>query len=116
MSRIVKIVDADLVSRWNNILGLKKAVEGAKQDEVIERFNIVLFPGDEDETYVAEFKLVNGNEDSGPYLDVILWDDGSEVFVCDPSFERLNTEFFVRDSYMNKEFRIALEASQKVQC
>ena len=115
MNRIVKIVDADIVSRWNNILSLKKAAEGTKRDEVIERFDLVLFPGDEDETYVVEFKLVNGNEDSGPYLDVILWNDGSEVFVCDPSFERLDTEFFVRDSLMNKEFRIVLEANQKVQ-
>lgn len=115
MSRIVKVVDADLVSRWNEILRLKKAVEGTKRDEVIERFDIVLFPGDEDETYEVEFKLVNGNEDSGPYLDVILWDDGQEVFVCDPSFERLDTEFWMRDSYMNKEFRIALETNQKVQ-
>jgi len=115
VSRIVKIVDAELVSRWNRILGLKKADEGTKRDEVIERFDMELFPGDKDETYVVEFKLVNGNEDSGPYLDVILWDDGSEVFVCDPSFERLDTEFFVRDSYMNKEFRIALEPNQKVQ-
>lgn len=114
MSRIVKVVESDLVSRWNKILSLKKAYEGTNRHEVIERFNVVLFPGDNDETYEVEFNLVNGGENSGPYLDVILWDDGQEIFVCDPSFERLDTEFWVRDSYLNKEFRIVLEPNQKV--
>lgn len=111
MSRIVRQIEAELVNRWNKILELKTAVEGTKRDEVIERFDFELFPGEEN--YVVEFKLVNGDKESGPYLDIILWDDSNEVFVSDPSHQKIDDEFFVRDSHMNREFTIVLETKKQ---
>lgn len=105
MSRVTKTVPAKRIQEWNAILARRSAHVGVKHGEVIEEFDIKLF---DDEELEVQFKLVNGDKECCPYLDVILWDDGVEVSVCHPGHEKLDDEFKFRDSYMGREYTLII--------
>jgi hypothetical protein len=108
MSQLCRTVPKERIEQWNKILALKTALEDHGHDLVIDEFDIDLFKG---EQHVVTFKLVNGDKESGPYLDVVLWDDGTEVYVCQSGHERLDDTFFMRDSYMGKEWNLKIQAA-----
>lgn len=107
MSQLVRTVSKERIEQWNKILALKTALEDHGHDLVIDEFDIDLFEG---EQYVVSFKLVNGDKEAGPYLDVTLWDDGSEIQTLPPSHERLDGTFMLRDSFMQKEWNLKIQA------
>lgn len=108
MSQIIRTVPKERIENWNKILALKTALEDHPHDEVIEEFDIELFKG---EQYVVTFKLVNGDKEAGPYLDVIFCDDGSEIQTLPAGHERLDKTYSLSDSYMCKEWDLKIQAA-----
>ncbi len=75
-----------------------------RSDEVMDSYTIEMQDG-----YFVDFVLVNGDESAGPYLDVILFHNGHEVQVLQPSFQRLSGKFHLADKSANQEFQVVIE-------
>jgi hypothetical protein len=96
-------IRTDTLTYWNSVLSQKQGLEGKPFDQEIESFEVPLC-----DDYVALFKLVNGDEQSGPYLDVSLYDGDQEVQVIDPGFETLNGIYTFYDSYEKRELSLQI--------
>ena len=74
----VLLVNSAVVSEINGFLAVDKPVPDAGLDEVMNTFTANFGNGIE-----ADIKFCNG--DTGPYIDAVLFQDGSEVHVLEPS-------------------------------
>ena len=74
----VLLVNCAVVSEIEGFLAKDKPVPDAGLDEVMNTFMANFGEGIE-----ADIKFCNG--DTGPYIDAVLFDEGSEVFVLEPS-------------------------------
>ena len=66
------------IDEMNEMLLQKSRIDG--YGELIETFT-ACFPGG---SYEVDIKVVNGDEQSGPYVDAVLFEDGNELAVLEP--------------------------------
>jgi hypothetical protein len=89
---------------WNRLLKRKTGSPDYKKDAEIEKFNVALC-----DSYNVDFSIVNGDKESGPYLDVVLYDDDQEVQTLPASFEKLEGTYKFYDSVEGRELVLILE-------
>ena len=97
-------VPAERLSVWNALLLLKKASPDFLFDREISFFEVPL-----ENDYSVDFRLVNGDKEAGPYLDVLFCLDGQEIQVLDPSFEKLDGTYIFHDHNAGLKFVVTLE-------
>ena len=72
-------LNKDIVQEIQALLDKDVAVEDAGSDEIMNTFTVDFGDGIQ-----ADINFIN--TDNGPYLDAILFNQGSEVFVLEPSY------------------------------
>lgn len=82
-------VDLDRANKCDQILALKVADPGYKENDQIDGMTVTV-----SETYEIDFNLYNGNEETGPWLDAILFDTCCEVMTLDPVHESITGTSF----------------------
>lgn len=97
-------VPSERLAVWNSILSLKKGSPDFLFDREISVFEVPLQDG-----YSADFSLVNGDKESGPYLDVVFSLDGQEVNVLPPGFEKLDGSYTLVDHSDGTTFVLSLQ-------
>jgi hypothetical protein len=75
---VTKQIDADDARAWQDAMDSDTLVEGHDPDGVLETFTFQ-FPGT---LFEADIKVCNG--DTGPWIDAVLFHNGSEVMCLDP--------------------------------
>ena len=76
---IVVAIDKRIMQEMQKLLDKDMPVEDAGSDEVMNTFTVDFGDGIE-----ADIKFCN--TDNGPYIDAVLFNQGSEVFVLDPQY------------------------------
>ena len=71
---------------WRQCLSTRHRVD--KYGDMIDCLTFDLGDG-----YEIDLKLCNGDDDAGPYIDVVLFHDGCEVSCLEPEFEELEGEY-----------------------
>lgn len=97
-------LSSETIDFINNTLALKSAHPDFKHDHLIYSFTVSLC-----DAYEVDFKLVNGDDESGPYLDVVLFDDGMEVCSLEPNREKIEGEYILWDSIEDRYFTVRIE-------
>lgn len=87
--KVIAVKDKTL-TELNEILSLQVGSSDYAQGETIETFSTDLL-GD---GYEVDIKVVNGDDSAGAYIDAVLFLNGQEVYCLEPSFERLDGEYF----------------------
>lgn len=85
MNRIIH-VKKSLLKQFKKWLALNSAVEDAGYEEMLYKVTAVFPMGIE-----ADIKLVNSS--SGPYVDAVLFRDGCEIALLEPSYETFEGEY-----------------------
>jgi len=96
--KIIKVRAVELADA-NEILQRTEFVDDAGRDEVIYLFSVVFFDNIE-----ADIKVCNGD---GPFINAILFNNGSEVCVSEPAFDSLEGEYIF--SYEDDEYTVLVE-------
>lgn len=73
-------LDRHIIDEWNKNLMKHTRVKDA--GELIDCLHFDFGDGIE-----VDIILVNGCEDSGPYIDAVLFDEGNEISCLEPNFE-----------------------------
>ena len=98
IKRTVKVT-ANQLSEANEILKRTDFVEDAGRDELLYSFSVSFGNGIE-----ADIKVYNGD---GPFVDAILFHDGSEVFIMEPCVEQLDGEYIFE--YLGHKYIVNIE-------
>lgn len=72
-------LDRDTAYFFNKCLSSETAIDKYKQGDLMESFTIKL-----PNKYEVDFKLINGDEDASPWLDVVLFDENGNELACIP--------------------------------
>ncbi len=83
----VLVFSKEKLESLNKLLEQTRRVDDEPKD-IIETFTVKFKDGRE-----ADIKVVNGSEDSGPYIDAVLFEDGQEIAVCEPVFDELDGDY-----------------------
>lgn len=97
-------IDAATCNYFNRFLAMKKGSPEHKRDAQIASKTILL-----SDTYFVDFNLVNGDKEAGPYLDVVLFDDGEEVQTLPPERTQLEGIYKFYDSVEKRELTLIIQ-------
>ncbi len=85
MEKHIEKLPSSQIAFYNRFLAMKQGSKEYKRDCQISSATILL-----DNNMSVDFNLVNGNSDSGPYLDVVLFDEnGCEIESLPPFAEKM---------------------------
>jgi len=93
------VLPKSTIARVNKMLNAGAEIEDAGQDDVLETFTAKF----DHDGHEADIKVVNS--DGGPYIDAVLFQNGNEVDLLEPSY-RLDGE------YAFDEFKVIIKAGK----
>lgn len=97
--QIEYILDTDIKAFFNKCLSSEKGVEKYKESDLIDFFTVTL-----PNKYEVDFKLINGDSEASPWLDVVLFDEYGNEITCLPD-----------ESYeVDGEYCFSLEGSEDI--
>jgi len=98
-------LDPDIIAHYNALLQRTTQDPNHKRDSIIEVWTVAFStkPG-----FEVDIKVINGCIDSGPYIDPVLFDEGSEITTIDIA-DQLDREYVF--SYDGEEFRVTVSAA-----
>lgn len=97
-------IDAATCEYFNSFLAMTSCSTGHKKNYQIASKTVLL-----SDNYSVDFNLVNGDDEAGPYLDVILFDDGEEVQTLPPDRTQLEGTYKFYDSVEKRELTLVIE-------
>ncbi len=97
-------IDVATCDYFNKFLAMKKGSPEYKRDAQIASKTILLCEG-----YSVDFYLVNGDDEAGPYLDVVLFDSGMEVQTLPPERTQLEGTYKFYDSVEKRELTLIIQ-------
>jgi hypothetical protein len=100
----VEKIDASTCDYFNRYLGMRVGSKEFKKDQQIASQTVLLC-----DSYSVDFNLVNGDDEAGPYLDVVLFDDGEEVQTLPPTRIQLEGTYKFYDSYEKRELTLIIK-------
>lgn len=97
-------IDAATCDYFNKFLAMKKGSTEHKRDAQIASKTVLL-----SDDYSVDFNLVNGDNEAGPYLDVVLFDGGEEVQALPPERTQFEGTYKFYDSYEKRELTLIIQ-------
>ena len=97
-------IDADTCDYFNKFLAMKKGSPEYKRDRQIASHTVLLC-----DEYSVDFNLINGDKEDGPYLDIVLFDDGEEVQTLPVSRGQLEGTYKFYDSIEKRELTLIIQ-------
>lgn len=97
-------IDAATCEYFNRSLAMTRGSDEFKKDRQIASKTVLL-----SDNYSVDFNLVNGDDEAGPYLDVVLFDDGEEVQTLPPERTQLEGTYKFYDSYEKRELTLIIQ-------
>lgn len=88
-------------------LDLARTSRDPDSGELIETFTADLGDG-----YEVDIKIVNGDEQAGPYVDAVLFHMGCELCCLEPGFDRVDGEYIFQTD--DKKFIVEVVADTNV--
>lgn len=98
----VEYMDARQCDYFNRFLAMKTGAKDYKRDTVIVSATVIV--GD----YTVDFNLVNGDDRSGPYLDVVLFDGADEVSALPAFAERIEGVYKLNDPESQRDIIVEI--------
>jgi len=81
-------LDSTTIELFNLLLGSNVIATEYQEGGLVEKFTVTVG------AYEVDYILVNGTKDSGPWMDVIVYDnDGNEAYIFPPDREKVNGEY-----------------------
>lgn len=99
-----------LLTQLNGWLAQHTAVAGYKETAVLYSLP-VCFAKNPEGNIEADIKVCNG--DTGPYIDAVLFCDGNEQAVLEPSFEQFEGTYIFH--YAGNKYQVTIREAQPVQ-
>jgi len=97
-------ISATKCDYFNQFLAMKQGSSEHKKDSQIASHTVLLC-----DDYSVDLNLINGDKESGPYLDVVLFDGGEEVQTLPPSRTKLEGTYKFYDSVEKRELSFVIE-------
>jgi hypothetical protein len=101
-------IEAARCDYFNTFLAMKTRSVAFKKNSQILSHTVLL-----SDAYCVDFNLVNGDDEAGPYLDVILFDEGQEVQVLPPERTKIEGTYKFYDSFEKRELTLILEREKQ---
>lgn len=94
----IEYIDASTCNYYNRFLAMKVGSSEFKRDSQIASHTVLI-----QDNYSVDFNLVNGDELSGPYLDVVLFEDAIELQTLPASRTRIEGTYRFFDPTEERE-------------